>query len=216
MRTLHPAPTAGTPFIIKGKLSLPAQPLGVVLFAHASDSSSNSPRHPFVASELFKANLGTLLFDLLTEEETSHPVNAFEIALLANRLRQATDWVAGHAGTAGLPIGYLATGTGAAAAMLAAETDARVKAIVCRSGRPDLAGDPVCMVSIPTLLIVGGDDPETLKLNSNALSALGAQSNLCVVPRATHRFDEPGTLARVAQEAAAWFARYLPTHGSAP
>jgi dienelactone hydrolase len=215
--TLHSAPPAvGAAFTIKGEFSLPPKPLGLVLFAHASDKSSLSPRHRFVASELFKANLGTLLFDLLTDEEQTHPVNAYEIALLANRLKQATDYVASRPDTKDLPVGYLATGTGAAAAIIAALADSRVKAIVSRSGRPDLAGAALGKLKVPTLLIAGGSDRPTLELNCQALVALNTRSDLCVVPRATHLFDEPGTLARVSKEAAEWFTRYLPAQETTP
>jgi putative phosphoribosyl transferase len=201
---------------LPGTLSLPPHPVGVVLFAHGSGSSRLSPRNLFVADRLFAANLGWLLFDLLTEAEAQSRTNVFDIEFLTERLRTATDWVAEYPATRDLPIGYFGASTGAAAALRAAAADERIRAIVSRGGRPDLAGNALFQVRAPTLLIVGGNDPAVLELNVQALALLGGLKELVVVPRATHLFEEPGTLEAVATHAAEWFTRYLPAPVETP
>lgn len=199
---------------LQGDLTLPPGAEAIVLFAHGSGSSRKSPRNRLVAGVLERAGLATLLFNLLTEEEeVSDEIDAhlrFDIALLARRLIAATDWVRGQPETRDLRIGYFGASTGAAAALIAAvERSAAVGAIVSRGGRPDLADVWLSRVRAPTLLIVGGDDCEVLRLNRKALSRLGGLKALNVVGHATHLFEEPGALNRVAEEAAAWFRRHL-------
>lgn len=195
---------------LQGVLTLPPDPIGVVVFAHGSDSSRLSPRNQFVANTLVSANLGSLLFDLLTAREGRSRSNVFDIPLLAGRLREATRWIAAHPASAGLPIGYFGASTGAAAA-LAAAADARpeIAAIVSRGGRPDLAADMLGHVRAPTLLIVGGEDAPVLELNRSAMARLGGPSRLAVVPGATHLFEEAGALETVARLATEWFVKYL-------
>jgi dienelactone hydrolase len=197
----------------------------VVLFAHGSGSSRLSPRNRFVAQHLNRAGLATLLLDLLTEgEERSEAQTGelrFDIDLLASRLLAATHWLRAHPETAALPLGYFGASTGAGAALAAAALLGReVSAIVSRGGRPDLAGqDRLTQVTTPTLLIVGGADPEVLDLNRVALRFLPPPSRLEVVPGAGHLFEGPGELEAVADLASRWFDRCLagPTaHPSAP
>jgi dienelactone hydrolase len=197
---------------LEGELALPKDPVGLVLFAHGSGSGRKSPRNQFVARELRKAGLGTLLFDLLTpaeeslDRETAHL--RFDIRLLSQRLIAATVWVA--RGKPGLPIGYFGASTGAAAALVAAAGFAEtVKAVVSRGGRPDLAGSALPHVEAPTLLLVGGRDPEVLELNRSAVAVLRCPKQLILIPGATHLFEEPGALEDVARLAAAWFVRHF-------
>jgi putative phosphoribosyl transferase len=194
---------------LPGALALPPHPAGLVLFAHGSGSSRLSPRNRFVADRLFQENVGWLLFDLLTESESQSRINVFDIQLLAYRLRQATDWAGVYPATRDLGIGYFGASTGAAAALVAAAREPRIRAVVSRGGRPDLAGDLLRQVRAPTLLIVGGADTAVLELNAQALELLRGVKELIVVPRATHLFEEPGTLEAVAEHAAHWFAHYL-------
>ncbi|HYL55199.1 MAG TPA: dienelactone hydrolase family protein, partial [Gemmatimonadales bacterium] len=173
-------------------------------------SSRLSARNRFVADALVEANFGTLLFDLLTEAEAQDRANVFDIMLLAKRLRAATAWVAAYPATSDLPIGYFGASTGAAAALVAAASAGpRVQAVVSRGGRPDLAGDFLARVQVPTLLIVGEADFTVLELNRTALARLAGVRQLVVVPGATHLFEEPGALDRVAGLAAFWFGRHL-------
>jgi len=195
---------------LPGTLTLPPQPLGVVVFAHGSGSSRLSHRNRFVADALVLADLGTLLFDLLTDEEAEDRANVFDIPLLAGRLREVTTWLAERPATADLPVGYFGASTGAAAALVAAaEEGSRVRAVVSRGGRPDLAGEFLPSVTAPTLLIVGGADRVVLDLNRAALTRLGGVRRLEVVPGATHLFEEKGALQSVASLAALWFAEHL-------
>lgn len=195
---------------LPGILTLPPHPAGVVVFAHGSGSSRLSARNRFVADALVEANFGTLLFDLLTEAEAQDRANVFDIMLLAKRLRAATAWVAAYPATSDLPIGYFGASTGAAAALVAAASAGpRVQAVVSRGGRPDLAGDFLARVQVPTLLIVGEADFTVLELNRTALARLAGVRQLVVVPGATHLFEEPGALDRVAGLAAFWFGRHL-------
>jgi len=195
----------------EGLLGMPAgAPRGLVLFAHGSGSGRFSPRNNFVADHLREAGLATLLFDLLTEAEARERANVFDIDLLAARLRQATDFVAAHAPTRALPIGYFGASTGAAAALVAAaELGARIGAVVSRGGRPDMAGPALPLVASPTLLIVGGADTEVLALNEAAKRHMRCPCDLVVVPGATHLFEEPGTLEQVVALARDWFLRHL-------
>ncbi|MFG2111683.1 phosphoribosyltransferase family protein [Streptomyces sp. NPDC048718] len=195
---------------VGGRLTVPAGATGVVLFAHGSGSSRHSPRNRAVAAALNRAGLGTLLFDLLTEDEAADRNNVFDTPLLALRLRRATEWLAGRPGTAGLNTGYFGASTGAAAALwAAAESGDRVAAVVSRGGRPDLAGERLSEVTAPTLLIVGSADPQVLDLNRRAEAMLRCEHRLVTVPGAGHLFEEPGTLERVGELAADWFAGRL-------
>lgn len=200
---------SGSPISLPGRLALPETAHGLVLFAHGSGSSRLSPRNQFVASMLHESWLGTLLFDLLTERESYDRVNVFDIGLLAERLAAAIRFVAGREQTAALPLGLFGASTGAAAALVAAAHEPRVKAVVSRGGRPDMAGGALSRMAAPTLLIVGGHDEEVLALNQLAYEQITAEKQLAVVPGATHLFEEPGTLEEAARLAAEWFARHL-------
>jgi putative phosphoribosyl transferase len=196
---------------LEGLLALPGQATGLVLFAHGSGSSRHSPRNNQVAGELRKAGLGTLLMDLLGEDEDHDTAKRFDIALLARRLAAASDWVAEYAATRALPLGLFGASTGAAAALaLAAQRPASIAAVVSRGGRPDLAGAAnLGAVRAPTLLIVGALDTEVISLNQAARAHLQCPSRLDIVPGATHLFEEPGCMDVVARLARDWFARYL-------
>lgn len=195
---------------LPGIVTLPPYPAGLVVFAHGSGSSRLSARNRFVADALVEANLGTLLFDLLSEAEARDRANVFDIRLLAERLWAATAWIAAYPATSDLSVGYFGASTGAAAALVAAASAGpRVRAVVSRGGRPDLAGDLLARVKVPTLLIVGEADAAVLELNRAALRHLGGVRQLVVVPGASHLFEEPGALDRVAGLAAFWFGRHL-------
>jgi pimeloyl-ACP methyl ester carboxylesterase len=202
----------GAAFSLPGRLCLPAPPTGLVLFAHGSGSSRLSPRNTYVASVLHESWIGTLLFDLLTEQEATDRVNVFDVALLAERLLAAVRFVAGLEQTRHLPLGLFGASTGAAAALVAAAREPRVAAVVSRGGRPDLAGRKLGAVHVPTLLIVGEADTEVLTLNERAYALLECERRLSVVPGATHLFEEPGTLEEAARLAAEWFAKHLHMH----
>jgi len=180
-----------------------------VLFAHGSGSSRLSPRNLFVAEALQQAGIATLLFDLLTDREAADRAKVFDIPLLADRLSQAANWASTAAQTQGLPIGLFGASTGAAAALVAAAGRRDIQAIVSRGGRPDLAADALERVTAPTLLIVGGHDPEVLTLNRSAYRRLRCERRLEVVPGATHLFEEAGTLDVVVTLARSWFLEHF-------
>ena len=199
---------------VEGTLTLPPGTKGVVLFAHGSGSSRFSPRNQYVAKEFNKAKIGTLLFDLLTqEEEETDVVTAeyrFNIALLAERLIGATEWLRNDLLTKSLAFGYFGASTGAAAALIAAaKLPNEIVAVVSRGGRPDLAGEYLPRVVAPTLLLVGGLDTEVIELNRLAMDQMTAEKKLVIIPGATHLFEEPGKLEEVAKFSADWFLRYL-------
>jgi putative phosphoribosyl transferase len=200
--------------LLGADLVIPKPTMGVVVFAHGSGSSRHSNRNRYVAAELQAAGLATLLMDLLTElEESEDSISGhlrFDIPLLARRLTAATDWVSREPATRGLPVGYFGASTGGGAALVAAaERPDRVAAVVSRGGRPDLAGEALARVRSPTLLIVGGHDPQVQRLNETALLRLTANARLEIVPGATHLFEEPGALEMVARLAREWFTRHL-------
>lgn len=205
----HPTEIFVEPPGIAGLLRLPANPRGLVIFAHGSGSSRHSPRNNFVAESLGDGRLATLLFDLLTEDEEGDRANVFDISLLAKRLIAAIDWSRADPATAALPIGLFGASTGAAATLVAAAADRRIDAIVSRGGRPDLAGRALALVRAPTLLIVGGADAEVLRLNELAYAELAGPKELVIVPGATHLFPEPGALDLVVDASLAWFMRHL-------
>lgn len=196
---------------LAGDLRLPEPAAGLVIFAHGSGSSRHSPRNRQVAESLNEAGFATLLFDLLTTDEELDRAKVFDIGLLAERLLGVTGWVQGEADLSDLSIGYFGASTGAAAALrAAARLDREIAAVVSRGGRPDLAAENLEEVNSPTLLIVGGADWQVLELNEQAAQLLRCEREVTVVPGATHLFEEPGALERVAELAADWFSRYLP------
>lgn len=210
----HRVDIAAGPVTLAGSLTLPAAASGVVLFAHGSGSSRHSPRNRHVAQVLNDATLATLQLDLLTPDEEAIDLRTthlrFNIALLAERLVGATDWLTQRPETRHLGVGYFGASTGAGAALVAAaERAGVVAAVVSRGGRPDLAGAALLRVQAPTLLIVGGNDIPVIELNRRALEQLRCEKRLLIVPGATHLFEEPGALDAVAQHAREWFARYL-------
>jgi putative phosphoribosyl transferase len=195
---------------LAGHLSVPERPLGLVVFVHGSGSSRHSPRNRYVAEVLARAGLATLLFDLLTPGEEADRRNVFDIELLSARLARVTAWVGEQPECRALPVGFFGASTGAAAALwAAAEQGARVAAVVSRGGRPDLAGRRLEDVRSPTLLIVGGRDDAVLELNEGAQARMRCENRLAVVPRATHLFEEPGTLEAAAELARDWFVAHL-------
>lgn len=200
--------------VLDGDLAVPPGAHGVVLFAHGSGSGRHSPRNRAVATALNDHGFATLLLDLLTPQEeivddrTAHI--RFDIPLLAGRLAFAADWLATQMSTRTLPLGLFGASTGAGAALImAAHKPDMVKAVVSRGGRPDLAGDALPQVRCPTLLIIGGHDQPVIDLNEQARAQMQAPVSVEIVAGATHLFEEPGTLEKVEQLAAAWFERWL-------
>jgi dienelactone hydrolase len=200
--------------VLSGTLNIPKDASAIVLFAHGSGSSRHSPRNQFVARTLNEAGLATLLFDLLTHEEEAIDMQTrelrFNIHLLAERLIDATKWAKQQAQTSHLRIGYFGSSTGGAAALVAAiDVPEDVGAVVSRGGRPDLAGEALPKVQAPTLLIVGGDDDIVIELNEQARDKMRCEVKLEIVSGATHLFEEPGALEKVAKLASDWFVAHL-------
>src|ERR1700724_3531801 len=200
--------------LLEGTFTLPEGARGITLFAHGTSSSRFSPRNCYVAQQLNREKLATLLVDLLSPEEEAVDLRTarlrFNIGLLAERLVGVTGWLVRQPDTRPLRIGYFGASTGAAAALVAAaERPQIVRAIVSRGGRPDLAGPALARVEAPTLLIVGGDDTPVIELNRAALAQLRCEKRLVIVPGATHLFEEPGALDEVARLAREWFQQCL-------
>ena len=201
--------------LVSGHLTVPQSAVGVTVFAHGSGSGRHSPRNRYVAEVLNAAGVATVLFDLLTVHEEFIRRNVFDIELLAHRLGDVTRWVRAQPETAALPLAYFGASTGAGAAMWAAADDDGVAAVVSRGGRADLAGPRLAEVTAPTLLIVGGDDEAVLYLSRQAQLQLRCESQLAVVPGASHLFEEPGALPQVAELARDWLIAHF-TVESAP
>lgn len=195
---------------LHGDLVVPEGSSGVTVFAHGSGSSRLSPRNRFVAQELNARGIATFLFDLLTPYEEADRANVFDVDLLGDRLVETTRWLLGQPVAAGLEPCFFGASTGAAAALAAAaRLGPSVRAVVSRGGRPDLAGPYLPHVEAPTLLVVGGADDVVLELNRRALAALSCERRLSIVRGATHLFEEPGALERVAQLAGDWLSTHL-------
>jgi putative phosphoribosyl transferase len=199
---------------LEGNLTIPDGAAALVLFAHGSGSSRHSSRNQFVARQLNDARLATLLFDLLTPEEEAIDLRTrehrFNIGLLAERLVHATRWAQQQEQTRDLRIGYFGSSTGGAAALVAAaEISQDIRAVISRGGRPDLAGEALPKVRTPTLLIVGGNDDTVIELNEQARDRMRCEVKLEIVPGATHLFEEPGALEKVAQLASDWFVNHI-------
>jgi dienelactone hydrolase len=199
---------------LSGDLGMPDDASGLVLFAHGSGSSRHSPRNRHVARALERGGLATLLIDLLTPEEGRIDdltgQYRFDLPLLADRLVTIVDWLAKRPKVGALPIGLFGASTGGGAALIAAAARPRaIAAVVSRGGRPDLAGASLAQVTAPTLLIVGGLDLPVIQLNRAAMSQMHADVHIEIVPGATHLFEEPGALDRVAELTGQWFMRHL-------
>jgi putative phosphoribosyl transferase len=200
--------------VVDGDLAIPDAATALVVFAHGSGSSRHSRRNRHVATALQQRGLATLLMDLLTPDEDAIDAQTsefrFDIELLARRLIGAADWLADEPTTQTLRLGYFGASTGAAAALVAAARTGRAGAVVSRGGRPDLAGgDALPAVRAPTLLIVGELDRQVIELNETAMDRMSAERRLVIVPGATHLFEEPGALDRVAELAGDWFVHHL-------
>jgi putative phosphoribosyl transferase len=208
-------PAAGV--ALEADITVPAAARGLVLFAHGSGSSRHSPRNRYVAEQLQAGGLATVLVDLLTSEEEQVDARTaelrFDITLLSVRLAGIVDWLGGQERTADLGVGLFGASTGAAAALVAAAArPGRVRAVVSRGGRPDLAGEFLRLVYQPTLLLVGERDREVIELNRMAARLIPGETRIEIVPRAGHLFEEPGALEEVARQARDWFV----SHSAAP
>lgn len=191
-------------------LTVPPDPVGVVIFVHGSGSGRKSPRNQAVAQILNASHLATVLFDLLTPEEDTNYSNRFDIELLTWRLVRAVEWVREHPFIPEIPVGLFGASTGAAAAIKAATLlGSSISAVVCRGGRPDLAGDALAQLRAPTLFIVGGNDPEVETLNRKALTHMRCEKQISMIPGAGHLFEEAQSLDAVAGLAAGWFLRHF-------
>jgi dienelactone hydrolase len=199
-----------TSVTLKGNLVIPENATAIVVFSHGSGSSRFSPRNRMVAELIQKQNIGTLLFDVLTEEEDKIYENRFNIDLLVSRLIETTEWLMNYNEVKGLPIGYFGASTGAASAIRAAAYFGNtIKAVVSRGGRPDLALSALHQVTAPTLLLVGGMDVPVIGMNKMAFDELHSVKEMKIVPGATHLFEEPGKLLEVANLAITWYKRHL-------
>jgi len=195
---------------LEGMLEIPEGAPGLVVFAHGSGSSRKSPRNNFVAEVIRDRGVGTLLFDLLTEEEDQVYETRFDISLLTDRLVAVSEWLRERGDTAELAIGYFGSSTGAASALRAAARRPKTTAaVVSRGGRVDLASDVLDEVRAPSLFIVGGADTQVLELNREAFEQLDCEKQLEVIEGAGHLFEGEGELEEVADVAADWFATHL-------
>lgn len=195
---------------LKGLLRIAENQKGLIIFSHGSGSSRLSSRNNYVAEYLQNAGFSSLLFDLLTEQEDLNYQNRFDINLLTQRLINVTQWMLEYEELPDLPIGYFGASTGAASALRAAsKLGNKIKAIVSRGGRPDLALPVLESIKAPTLLIVGGNDTVVIDLNKKAYDKLAGVKKIEIVDGATHLFSEPGKLEEVAKLSSNWFDNYL-------
>jgi pimeloyl-ACP methyl ester carboxylesterase len=199
---------------IEADWTMPMDARGIVIFVHGTGGSRFSRRNRIVARELYDRKFGSLLVDLLTpEEELEDMLTAalrVDVNLLSERLLGAARWVKEEAETAWLPVGYLGTGIGAAAALVAAACRPNlVDTIVSRGGRPDLAGVALNKVKAPTLLIAGGADIQGLALNRWAYWRLDCERKFEIIRGATQRFEERGASETATTLATKWLDEHL-------
>jgi putative phosphoribosyl transferase len=194
---------------VQGELTIPLKANAIIIFSHGSGSSRFSKRNQMVAKYLQQKNFGTLLFDLLTQEEDQNYYTRFDIDLLTKRLAGATEWLEKLPAANDCRIGYFGASTGAASALKAASFLRQISAVVSRGGRPDLAMNDLPKVEAPTLLIVGSLDYDVLQMNKEAYRQMKCGKKLEVVEGATHLFEEPGKMDIVSELAANWFEKYL-------
>ena len=194
---------------LQGELFIPENAKAIIIFSHGSGSSRFSKRNQMVANYMHTKNMGTLLFDLLTEQEDLHYYNRFDIDLLTKRLAGATEWLEKLPAAKDCRIGFFGASTGAASALKAAAAIHNISAVVSRGGRPDLAIDDLYKVKAPTLLIVGSLDTNVLQMNKEALAKLECEKKLEIVQGASHLFEEHGTMEKVCGLAGEWFKKYL-------
>ena len=195
--------------LLKGELFIPSKADSIVIFSHGSGSSRLSPRNKQVADHLNKNNIGTLLFDLLTEREDEYYLSRFDVDLLTRRLVGATEWLENVEPAYRSAIGYFGASTGAASALRSAAYLPHVQAVVSRGGRPDLAGDVLEKIEVPTLLIVGSLDYDVLHLNTEAYAQLRCEKELNIIKGASHLFEEHGMMEQVCEKACGWFKKHL-------
>ncbi len=194
---------------LKGELIVPSTAGAIVVFSHGSGSSRFSRRNQLVAQYLHRKNFGTLLFDLLTEQEDAEFMNRFNIELLTKRLIDVTKWLEKQEFAKDCRLGYFGASTGAASALRAAAFLPQIGAVVSRGGRPDLAMDVLSNVKAPTLLIVGGLDYDVIRLNNKAYFLLRCERSIEIVRGASHLFEEPGAMEKVCDLAGNWFEKFL-------
>jgi len=197
-------------FVLPGKLTMPEDPKGLVIFVHGTGTNIKSTRNNMISGILNDNGFGTFMFNLLTKEEDLIYANRFDIRLLTERLIVVTGWLMGQDDARGLAVGYMSANTGAAAALnAAAKLGYTIKAVVSRSGRPDLSLSSLDQVTAHVLLIVGGLDKDIIELNKKAFIKIVTDKELRIVPGASHLFEEPGKLEEVAVIASAWFEEYM-------
>lgn len=183
---------------------------GLVVFAHADGGARTARRAQSVLLRLQSRGFSTLDFDLLTPDEAARGENPDDVPLFVQRLEHVLDMLPEAARA--LPLGLFGADTGTAAALMVAVRRPRaVRALVSRSGRPDLVSEVLGDVRSPTLLVVAAIDPEGVEINRQAFSRLRCEKRIDVVPRATHHFLEAGALDVVSQLAGDWFATHLAT-----
>lgn len=197
---------------LEGRLVVPGNARALIVFAHGSGSGRFSPRNAMVAHKLRPAGFGTLLFDMMTAMEERDPLRRTDIGLMSDRLQTVTQWIGHQPGAQGLPTAYFGSSTGAAVAVAAALSSQKPYAIVSRGGRIDLVNELLPRLDTPIQLIAGEKDPEVLALNRAAYPQIRAVKKLSVIHDASHLFEEPGCMEKVAQLATEWFTRHLPIH----
>ena len=195
---------------LKGDLEIPDRADSLIIFANGDGNSILSRQNVFVAEELNKRGLATLVLDLLTEEEGKKKKIRLDVELLTERLIGVTKWCVEQEETKELKMGYFGVSIGSAAALSAAAYwGTKIEAVVSRGGRPDLAMEELDLIEAPTLLIVGGNDKEVIDMNRKAYVKIGCIKKMETVAGATNYFEELGELEKVTNLACDWFSKHM-------
>jgi putative phosphoribosyl transferase len=197
--------------VLEGHLAVPVRARGFVILADGSSERCYRGANDEAAQQLRKAGFATLNLSLLGPAELVEDAETstlrFDLQLLADRLLGAVSWAKHHPSLSRLPVGLVAGGTCAAAALVAAahDMDGRIASIVSRGGRPELAGSSLTRVKAPTLLLVGEFDTANLATNQRALGSLPSGSRLQVLQGQRHSLEDGDALRRATELSAAWF-----------
>jgi putative phosphoribosyl transferase len=190
---------------LEGDIAIPNNSKGFIIFSHGSGSSIHQPKNKYLAERFRSEAYGYLLLDLLTQDEDKNQLNRFDLENLTHRLIDVTKWVEKNILENDTGIGYFGAGTGTATAIKAASRmPGKIKTIIARGGRADMADYELPDLDIPILMVLGGKDEKAIRLNERAAGIL-PNAEVVIIDRATNLFEETGSMEKLAEIAVEWY-----------